>query len=155
MQKPFQVKCREATYDISSEMLVLLCFFEDFGECRLIHFPKSDFHFKNPGNEVPHIEMQKTAELFKGKRFKIVIDDDPNRSRDAELHPQDMRKDFTEIIEDKFKQVTEGLTDPQRYAARRLGAVIEKDMERRKSMGDLLADEMVIRAQLKDIDFGK
>ena len=154
MRRPFKIRCREAAYDTESEMLVLLCFFEEFGECRIVHFPRADFHYKHPSNPVPEIEMHRTAEMFKGKRFRLVIEDDPNRNRDAELNPMEMGKDFKEIIEDRLEQVSEGLTDSQRLMARKLGDVIEKDVDRRKSMGDVLADEMVVRAQLKDMDFG-
>lgn len=154
MKKPFQVRCREADYDEESEMLVLLCFFEEFGESRIVHFPRSDFHFKQPNNPVPHIEMQRTAELFKGKRFRLVIDDDPQRSHDAEEHPEVLSKDFREIITDQLEKVSEGLTDPQRQMARRLGDVIERDLAKKQKMGDVLANEMLIRARLKDVDFG-
>ena len=81
MKKPFQVRCRDATYDASSEMLVLVCFFEEFGETRIVHFAKADFHYKDPSNPVPDIEMFRTAELFKNKRFQLVIEDDPNRNK--------------------------------------------------------------------------
>jgi len=154
MQKPFQVRCREANYDETSEMLVLLCFFEEFGESRIVHFPRADFHFKHPDNPAPHIEMQRTAELFKGKRFRLVIDSDPQRSHDAEQYPEALSKDFREIITEQMEKVSEGLTDPQRQIARRLGDVIERDLEKKQKLGDVLADEMLIRARLRDIDFG-
>ena len=153
MKKPFQVRCRDAVYDPSDQMIVFHCFFEEFGESRIIHFARADFHYKFPGNLPPHSEMHKTAQLFKGKRFKIVIEDDPNRNKDAELSPDDMAKDFRDLIVDKMEEVSEGLTDSKRLMARRLGDVIEKDMAKRKSMGDVLADEMLIRAKLKDIKF--
>jgi len=151
MKKPFQVQCRDSKYDEEAEMLTLLLFFEEFGECRLVCLSKSDFCYKYPSNPVPHIEMHRTSELFKGKRFKIVIEDDPNRSRDAELKPEDMKRDFGQIIENELKEVREGLSDSQKTMTRRLGDVIEKDMNKRKSAGDQLADEMLIRAKLKDI----
>ena len=154
MKKPFQVQCREARYEETEEVLVLLCFFEEFGESRIVCFARSDFHYKNPNNPVPHSEMYKTARLFAGKRFKIVIDDDPNRNKDADIHPETVSGDFRTIIEDQLEKINEGLTDSNRNLARRLGDVIERDVEKRKSMGDFLADEMLIRAQLKDIKFG-
>ena len=154
MRKPFQVRCREATYDEQAEMLVLLCFFEEFGESRIVHFSRSDFHYKDPRNAVPHIEMQRTAALFQGKRFRLVIEDDPHRSQEAEINPESLTQDFRETIVEQMEKVSEGLSDPKRQMARRLGDVIERDLERRQSMGDVLANEMVVRAQLKDIDFG-
>jgi hypothetical protein len=154
MRKPFQVRCREASYDEQAEMLVLLCFFEEFGESRIVHFPRSDFHYKHPANAVPHGEMHKTANLFQGKCFRLVVDDDPQRSKEADTHPEALSQDFREAISEQLEQVSEGLTDPNRQIARKLGGVIERDMKRRKGMGDLLANEMIVRAKLKDVDFG-
>lgn len=153
MNKAFQVKCREASYDEEADMLVLLCFFEEFGESRIIHFPRSDFHYKHPENAVPHIEMHRTAKLFQGKRFKIIIEDDPQRSKEADQNPEALGKDFREIITDQLEKISDGLTDPQRQMARRLGDVIERDLEKRQSMGDTLADEMIVRARLRDVNF--
>ena len=34
----FQVKCRASAYDEENEMIVLVCFFEDFGENRIVYF---------------------------------------------------------------------------------------------------------------------
>jgi len=48
MSKPYRAKCREAVYDEEQEMLVLLCFFEEFGESRIVCFARSDFHYKYP-----------------------------------------------------------------------------------------------------------
>jgi hypothetical protein len=154
MRKPFQVKCREASYDEQADMLVLLCFFEEFGESRIVHFPRSDFHYKHPSNPVPHIEMHRTAQLFQGKRFRLVIDDDPQRSQEADTHPETLSQDFRETITEQLEKVSEGLADPNRQIARKLGDVIERDLEKRQGMGDILANEMIVRAQLKDIDFG-
>ena len=72
---PYLAKCREAVYDEEQEMLVLLCFFEEFGESRIVCFARTDFHYKHPGNPAPHIEMHRTAEAWKGKPFNIIIDD--------------------------------------------------------------------------------
>jgi len=154
MSKAFQVKCREASYDEEAEMLVLLCFFEDFGESRIVHFARSDFHYKQPGVEVPAIEMHRTAQMFQGKRFKIAIHDDPTRSKEAEESPLELGKDFRDVITDQLEKVSDGLADPQRQMARRLGDVIERDLEKRQDMGDVLANEMIVRARLKDVDFG-
>lgn len=128
MNNPYVVKCREAVYDEEEEMLVLLCFFEDFGESRIVCFSRSDFHYKYPENPVPHIEMHRTAEAWKGKPFNIVIDDDPNRSRDAEEDSVALGEDFRDRIVNHLGEVSEGLSD-------------------------LLSDKMVIRSKLKDINF--
>lgn len=152
MNKPYLAKCREAIYDEEQEMLVLLCFFQDFGESRIVCFARTDFHYKHPGNSVPHIEMHRTAEVWKGKPFHIVINDDPNRSRDAEEHAEELSQDFRDRIAKHLEDVSEGLGDSDRQMARKLGKVIERDQQK-KSVSDLLSDEMVIRSRLKDIDF--
>lgn len=152
MNKPYLVKCREAVYDEEQEMLVLLCFFQQLGECRIVCFSKADFHYQQPGNPVPHIEMHRTAEAWKGKPFNIIIDDDPNRSREAEEDTGKLSQDFRDRIANHLEEVSEGLSDPGKQIARRLGEVIERDQKKR-SMSDLLSDEMVIRSKLKDVNF--
>ncbi|KKK78061.1 hypothetical protein LCGC14_2847330 [marine sediment metagenome] len=152
MNRPFLAKCREAVYDEEQGMLVLLCFFQEFGESRIVCFPKSDFHYKYPSNSVPHIEMHRTAEMWKGKPFNIVIDNDPNRSHEAEEDPVALGKDFRDRIAKHLEEVSEGLSDSGKRIARRLGEVIERD-QRSRSISDLLSDEMVIRSRLKNVDF--
>ena len=152
MNKPYLAKCREAVYDEEQGMLVLLCFFEEFGESRIVCFPRTDFHYKHPGNPVPHIEMHRTAEAWKGKPFNIIIDDDPNRSLDAEENSAELGQDFRDRIATHLGEVSEGLDDPARQVARKLGEVIERDQKNR-SVKDLLSDEMVIRSKLRNIEF--
>lgn len=79
-KKPYVVKCLNARYDAEEGVLILVCFFEEFGGQRLVHFNKSDFHYKHPNNEVPDNEMHRTADMFKGKKFKLIIEDDPSRN---------------------------------------------------------------------------
>lgn len=152
MDKPYLAKCREAVYDEEQGMLVLLCFFEEFGESRIVCFSRTDFHYKHPGNPVPHIEMHRTAEAWKGKPFRIVIDSDPNRSHEAEENAMELGQDFRDRIANHLEEVSEGLSDPGRQLARRLGEVIERDQKNR-SVKDLLSDEMVIRSKLRNIKF--
>jgi hypothetical protein len=152
MNKPYLVKCREAVYDEEQEMIVLLCFFEEFGETRIVCFSRSDFHYKYPGNAVPHIEMHRTAEAWKGKPFHLVVNDDPNRSREAEENKTELTQDFRDRISKQLEQVSEGLSDPDRQISRRLGDIIERDQKKR-NISDLLSDEMVIRSKLKDVNF--
>jgi len=150
--KPYLAKCREAVYDEEQEMLVLLCFFEEFGESRIVCFARTDFHYKNPSNPVPHIEMHRTAEMWKGKPFRICIDSDPNRNRDAEKNPIVLGQEFRDKIVNHLDKVSEGLGDSDKQMARRLGEVIERD-QKEKGVDELLSDEMVIRSKLKDIKF--
>ena len=153
MRKPYLVKCREAVYDEEQGMLVLLCFFNEIGETRIVFFPRSDFHYKYPENEVPAIEMHRTAELFKGKPFSIVIDDDPERSKEAEEAPIQLGEDFRKRIVDQMEDVVDGLSDSDRQIARRLGGVLERDQKRQR-IEKLLSEQMVVRSQLKDVDLG-
>lgn len=154
MRKPYLVKCREAVYDEEQEMLVLLCFFNDFGETRIVFFSRSDFHYKHPGNEVPAIEMHRTAELFKGKPFYLTIEDDPRRSQEAEESPIELGEDFRQRIVEQMEEVVDGLSDSDRQIARRLSGVLERD-QKRKHIEELLSEQMLIRSQLKDVNFGE
>lgn len=151
--KPYLVKCREAVYDEEQEMLVLLCFFHEFGETRIVFFPRLDFHYKYAGNDVPSIEMHRTAELFKGKPFHLTIEDDPKRSTEAEDKPFELGEDFRQRIVEQMEDVVDGLSDSDRQVARRLGGVLERD-QKRKRIEELLSDNMLIRSKLKDIDLG-
>lgn len=150
--KPYLAKCREAVYDEQAEMLVLLCFFPEFGESRIVCLSRGDFHYKHPGNPAPHIEMHRAAEQWKGKPFNISINNDPNRSRDAEDNPSALGQDFRERITQQLEEISEGLADSDRQIARKLGDVIERD-RRKRSVSELLSDEMVIRSKLKDVNF--
>lgn len=151
-RNPYLAQCREAVYDEADEMLVLLCFFQEFGESRIVCLARSDFHYKHPGNPVPHIEMHRTAEMWKGKPFHISIYNDPERNREADSNPEGLGQDFRDRISKHLEDVKEGLADPDRQVARRLGDVVERDQQKGR-IADLLADELVIRSKLKDIKF--
>lgn len=64
-----------------------------------------------------------------------------------------MGKEFSQIIADQMEQAQDKMSDPQKEMIRRIGGIIERDVSRRQSVGDALADEVLIRAQLKDIKF--
>ncbi len=152
MNSPYLAQCREAVYDEEQEMIVLLCFFEEFGESRIVCFSRTDFHYKSPGSPPSHEEMHRTAELWQNKPFRIVIDSDPNRSREAEENTEELGQDFRDRIANHLEEVSEGLSDPGKQMARKLGEVIERDQKNR-SVSELLSDEMVIRSRLKDVNF--
>lgn len=78
MSEPYLVKCIDAKYDAEDEMLVLLCESASFNGARIICFHRSDFNYKGKP-VVPEEEMHKTADLWRGKRFNMVIEDDPAR----------------------------------------------------------------------------
>ncbi len=131
----------DSKYDEEEGVLLILGFFEAFGENRILEFHRSDFHYKNPAKEAPHIEMHRMSQSFKGKRFNIVIEDDPSRQAPDKKLTDDFKSRITQELED----VSEGLADPKRRIARKVGDVIEKSLE------EHVNSEMVIRAKLKNI----
>jgi len=69
----YKAKCLDARFDQTIDSLVLYCYLENIGH-RVVSFPRKDFRFKNT-EDVPIYEMHKTADLFRGKVFNLVIDD--------------------------------------------------------------------------------
>ena len=117
--KPYKVQCLDAAYDSDNEMLVLNCLFEEIQEKRIVVFSKSDFHYKYY-DEVPEEEMHKTARMFKGKKFNLVIDDDPNRSMVSEEDQQKYAVSFNKSIIEQLDNITEELGSDKREMSRRL-----------------------------------
>ncbi len=140
----YLVECLTAKYDEREGFLVLFCLFKTSGDRRLVYFLRSDFNFK--GNEVPHIEMHRTAEAFKGKPFWLVIEDDPERSLAAEEAPVDLSESFRKTLGREFEKVSDGLADSDRIMERRIGNLVEK--EQQLSVDDILAKERAIRGRL-------
>lgn len=67
--------CWDAKYDEEIETLLIFCYLRDMGVKRVLPIRRADVVFKgNP--EVPHEEMHKTANLWKGKPFKLQMHDD-------------------------------------------------------------------------------
>ncbi len=143
--KPYVVKCLGSKYDEENEMLVLHCFFEYLGEKKIVVFSRKDFHFKHPGVQVPHLEMYKTARLFKGKRFKIVILDDPKREKITDDNYAKYTKMFGTTIVDELGKVQEGLADDAGQIQRKLGKM-KKDGK--LDAAQLLREEKVVQATL-------
>jgi hypothetical protein len=129
-QKPFLCKCLDALYDEEEGMLVLNCLLEEYGEQRLIVMNRDNFHFKDPGRPVPIKEMHRTADLFKGKRFRLVVEDDPNRSKPSGDDLPNLAGRFKDRIVKELDQVADGMIDPQRQIDRRVQQVIEREQER-------------------------
>lgn len=139
------VICRSSKYDEEQSMLVLLCYFKDMGELRFVHMSRNDFHYR--GNEVPHIEMHRTAEAFKGKPFWLSIDDDPARNQEASEDPIKLGAEFRDKIIEDLNSVSDGLSDSERRMARRLGDVVERE-KKKLSVEQIVENEMSIRAKL-------
>lgn len=143
--RPYIVKCLDAKYDEENEMLVLACFFEDLGEKKLVVFSRSNFYFKQPGMLAPHIEMYKTSRLFRGKRFNIEINDDPNREKITDENYAKYTKMFGNTIVDELGKVQEGLADDTAQIQRKLGRMKK---EGKLDAAQLLREEKVVQATL-------
>ena len=72
--------CWDARYEEDLETLLVFCYIRDMGVKRVLPIKRSDVCFK--GNPVtPHEEMYKTAELCKGKPFKLQIVDEESEEK--------------------------------------------------------------------------
>lgn len=121
----YKVHCLEAKYDEEEGMMTLNCFFYEFGEKRLVILSKSDFTYK--GNPCPHIEMHRTAQLFRNKVFFLDVSDDPNRVQIKEEEMQYYAATFNKRITDELQKVSEGLVDPNQEMSRKLQRILEKE----------------------------
>jgi len=135
----YLVDCLSAKYDEDDEILVLFCLFKESGERKFVYMPRGDFCYR--GNPVPHIEMHRTAQAFKGKPFWLEIHDDPNRNRCADENPIKVSQEFRRHIGNGFSKITEGLNDPIRSTLRNLDesslkSLLEKEIEIRKQIGE-------------------
>ena len=66
--------CWDARYEEDIETLLVFCYLREMGVKRVLPLNRADFSFQgNP--DVPHEEMYKTAELWKGKPFNLQIED--------------------------------------------------------------------------------
>lgn len=115
----YNVKCLDASYDQDNEFIVLNCFFEALNERRIVCLHKQDFNYK--GNAVPDIEMIKTAKLFRGKHFKLDIQDDPKREVVSPEKYEDFVSDFRQKIRVELEATKEGLEDDAKQIQRKLG----------------------------------
>lgn len=144
----YKVKCLDAKYDEENLMLVLNCWFIDYSSIRLVCFNKSDFHYKQPGIEVPDIEMHKTAALFKDKNFNIEIDSDPHLIQKTDTELNSIGKEFAHAIGNEMEQVSDGLKDESQQIQRELGRMAS---EGKLDVKKLLQNEIAIQAKLGNI----
>ncbi len=124
--KPYIVRCLDAKYDEENEMLVLNCQFLELGEQRIIHMPRSNFHYKNPDTPVPHFEMHKTAALWKGKIWNFQMEDDPNRHEITEENQSLILSTFNKRITKELESVQDELSNDSREIERRLNNLRRK-----------------------------
>jgi hypothetical protein len=144
MSNIYLCKCLDAKYDEPEEMLVLNCLFEELNEQKLVVFSRSDFTYK--GEEVvPHVEMHRTAALFKNKRFKLDVGDDPLRRQLSEKEQFTAAAAFNKEMTDQMDQICEGLVDETKQVERKLGRMVD---EGKLDPVALLKSELVIRGKL-------
>lgn len=143
MRNVYLCRCLDARYDESESMLVLNCFFEELKEQKIVVFNRSDFHFH--GNEVPHVEMHRTAALFKNKRFRLDVGDDPLRRHPTEKEQLEIASQFNERISDEMGQACEGLSDDTKQIQRKLGRMVD---EGKLDPMALLKEEIVVRGKI-------
>lgn len=148
MPDPYKVKCLDARYDEESGFLILNCHFLDLGEPRLVYLHKTDFTFKgNP--DVPDIEMNRTAKLFRARKpqFNLVIEDDPSREKITEKNYAEHVQAFTGRIADELGKVSDGMVDEAGAVGRRLGRLMD---DGRLDVKKLLQSELAVRAKLSN-----
>jgi len=136
-------KCLDAKYDQEDEVLVLNCMFEELKEQKIVIFHRKDFNFK--GGEVPHLEMHRTAALFRGKRFKLDVGNDPLRKQLSPEEQMQYARMFREEMSDEMGKVCEGLADDTKQIQRKLGRMVD---EGKIDPMALIKEEMVIRGKI-------
>ena len=144
MANLYLCKCLDAKYDQEDGMLVLNCMFEELGEQKIVVFSRQDFTYQGKP-EVPHIEMHRTAALFKGKRFKLDVGDDPLRKKMSDEDQMKYAYQFREEMGDHMGKVMEGLVSDEGQIQRKLGRMADQG---KLDPAALLKSEFVIRGKL-------
>lgn len=108
--KPYTVTVLDAKYDTENGFLVINGMVEDLKERKIFALNKRDFTFKGDPN-VPDKEMSKTAAMLKGKRIRIIVNDDPNRTHIDSSSQVECVSLFNETIKKELDDVSKGLTD--------------------------------------------
>lgn len=76
-------ECWDARYEEDMNMLLIFCYLRDSGLKRVLPIRRTDIPFH--GQETPHEEMYRTAELWKGKPFNLQIEDNDPEEQGEEL----------------------------------------------------------------------
>jgi hypothetical protein len=128
-KEPYIVKCLDAVYEPTSGDMVLNVYFErlDYNRIVVLNNYKSLFHYKKHGVDVPDEEMFKLAKLMKHKRFKMFIEDDPNKEKITPENQEKYIKMFREEISGHLDKVTEGLTDDKTILSMKIDRLINKN----------------------------
>ena len=148
MNKPYRVKILDARYDSGEDMFVLVVWFEDYGEQRIIHWTKDDFldvYGYVGDRNIPLQEMNKTANLLRDRWVQLQIEDDPNRKEMTEEEEQKVADEFRKNIGQTLENVSEGLADPDRQ----LEVALKRVLDREKNF-DIIQKQ--IRGGGKDVE---
>ena len=152
--KPYLVQCTASKYDEEDEMMVLFCMFKDVGEHRVLCFHRSDFHFKDPDNPAPHAEMQKMTQMFIGKHFNIIIEDDPNRVKIDETNQEKYLSMFKDRMVEEMEAVQDGMKDDKQRLQRYIGDLVEREKQKKEiDIDKIISEEAVIRQRLSSVRF--
>jgi hypothetical protein len=146
VHETYKVRCLDARFDEDSGFLILNCLFLAIDSPRIVCLNKRDFTFRgNP--EVPDIEMQRTAMLFRTKKpeFNLVVADDPAKEQLNEDNYDKYVREFTGRISKELDSVSEGLVDEAGQISRKLGRLMD---EGKLDVKSLLQNELAIRAKL-------
>ena len=148
MADPYRVKCLQSRFDSDNGMLVLDCLFESQNIRRIVYFSRDDFHYK--GKAVPDNEMHKTADLFKGKRFNLIVEDDPERELLSQEKQAEYAAMFNARIAQEMQDAKDGLESDEGQIQRKLGRLLDEG-KLKLDAGTLLGKELAIRAKLSNI----
>jgi len=144
VNKPYRVKILDAKYDEHEEMFVVVAWFEDYGEQRVIHWSKDDFlnaHGYVGNRNIPLVEMQKTATLLCNRWVQLQIEDDPNRQEMTEEEEQEVANEFRKNIGQTLENVSEGLMNPDRQLEVALKRVLDREKNFDIIQKQILGDE--------------
>ena len=137
------IKCLNAKYSETTEEMILDCLVEGIDGRRVFILNRSDFHYKSPDNSVPHQEMYRTADLFRGKKFRMDMRDSGQQLSPAqELEYSRM---FAQEVGNEMEKVAEGLADSDGKIQRKVGRILDKE---NVNLEELLRREVAIRARL-------
>ncbi len=140
---PYRVKVLDAIYDEDEGFLVLLCWFHSLGAKKIVPMHKECFHYR--GNEVPDIEMHRTASMFKGKEINLEIGDDPNRDKLTAQSYEDYVHEFNTRIKGELDEVCKGMSDESGQIQRKLGRMIDQG---KLDVSKMVGDELSIRSRI-------
>lgn len=145
---PYKVRCLDAKYDEDEGMLVMNTLFEHTQERKIVIMAKNDisagiFNREDIGDQ----NMHRFADAMRKRKdsFKLVIEDDPNRTQLGEEELMKYGAMFNKRIIDELEKVTEGLQNESGQVQRKLGRLVD---EGKLNVMDMLKEEQIVRGKL-------